>query len=165
MPVSFGSTVNPDLVNIPKRAPSISGGQIDEFSWIDFILKLATVTPNYREGSFVGTLTGGATAPTQTFKYIQIGNYVLITPSGNLTVNSNSTSCTITGLPPAIQPTSTQQCPVAVESSGAYQSGFIVLSPNSGTMPLLLGNGSTIFANDGLAKGLGLTCFGYSLSA
>lgn len=165
MPIPFGSTVNPDLVNIPKRAPSVSEGGIDEFSWIDFILKLATVTPNYREGSFVGTLTGGATAPTQTFKYIQIGNYVLVTPAGNLTVNSNSTGCTITGLPPAIQATSTQQCPVAVESSGAFQSGFIILSAGNGTLQLALGNGSTTFVNDGLAKGLGLTCFGYSLSA
>lgn len=164
MPVNPGSTVNPDLMAIPHFPPSIIDGQIAPQDWNDFILRLATVTANYREGSFVGTLHGCTTSPTQTYLYIQMFNLVVVTPKGNLTANSNSTACTITGLPASITPTMTQNDSVLIESSGAFEAGYVSVGTN-GTITLGRANGSTTFVNDGLAKGLGSNVFIYSLSS
>lgn len=164
MPVTFGDTTNPDLVQVPKLPPSISDGQIDQHSWIDFILKVASVTANYREGSFVGTVTGVTGTVTQTFKYIQMGNLILLSLSVNLRGNSNSTTCTITGLPTALTPTAIQVCQANIISSGTQDTGSIAINTN-GTIQVQLRSGSTTFVNDGLLKGLEIGTFCYSLSS
>lgn len=60
-------------------------------------------------GSFTGTLTGCTTSPTATISFRRVGRMVtLFMPQ--LVATSNSTACTITGLPAALQPVTTQGC-------------------------------------------------------
>jgi hypothetical protein len=54
-------------------------------------------------GNFTATLTGCTTAPTATARYEVDNGIVTLTVPG-VTGTSNSTSCTLTGLPVAIQP-------------------------------------------------------------
>jgi hypothetical protein len=82
----------------------------------------------YEEGSFTGTLTGCTTSPTATIKYIKIGKLVqLVIPE--LRATSNTTACTVTGLPSIIWPTTNQIAPVQdVEDATLFYSGSITVT-------------------------------------
>ncbi len=164
MAIKFGTTVNPLLVQLLVSKPlRITDGQIDPLDWLNFVTQIATITPSYQEGTFVGTITGCTTAPTQTYKYIQVYNFVLVTPAGNLTANSNSTACTITGLPAAITPQVSNNAVMGVISSGAYETAYVVVGSN-GVITLGRANGTTTFVNDGAGKGLASGNFAYTLA-
>lgn len=77
-----------------------------------------TVLSFHSAGSFVGTLTGCATAPTTTFYYVRIGNMVVLGASGSLTGTSTTTSMTITGLPAHLYPASNKIVPHIVLDAG-----------------------------------------------
>jgi hypothetical protein len=71
-------------------------------------------------GSFTGTLTGYAVNPTGTCFWTKVGTAVtLYIPS--ITGTSNATTMTLTGIPAAIQPTTTKNllCPISDNSVGA----------------------------------------------
>ncbi len=89
-------------------------------------------------GSFTGTYTGGTTSPTVTCFYTKVGTSVtLYVPAA--TATSNATSFSMSGLPAAIQPTTTKWCAAANGSftnNGAVVVGYTEVSA-----------GSLVFAN------------------
>ena len=59
---------------------------------------------NGRRDNFIGTLTGCTTEPTVNVEVYQQGNEITLEFLGPLTAASNSTACTITGLPSRYKP-------------------------------------------------------------
>jgi hypothetical protein len=57
----------------------------------------------YDEGTFTATLTGCTTSPTATATYTKVGKLVTISIPG-VTATSNTTACTLTGMPAALYP-------------------------------------------------------------
>lgn len=75
------------------------------------------VVDRTERGSFTGTVTGLTTSPTGTIKYSLNGDVVtLFIPAINGT--SNSTACTVTGMPAAIRPAAQQSVICAVTDNG-----------------------------------------------
>ena len=62
----------------------------------------ANTLDDYEEGSFTFTGTGLTTSPTGTAYYTKIGNQVTV-KIPNITGTSNTTACTLTGLPAALR--------------------------------------------------------------
>jgi hypothetical protein len=85
----------------------------------------------YAEGSFTGTLTGCTTSPTGTFTYTRAGNVVTLQLAAALKAASNTTACTITGLPAAIAPTANRQTLGAIYwgDSGQCKLGYVAITP------------------------------------
>ncbi len=85
------------------RAGQIIGGTMIEVVYRSGQWVLISSFPI--SGQFTGTLTGCTTAPTATFFYMIVGSLVTIAmPAVALSAVSNSTSCSITGLPVSITP-------------------------------------------------------------
>ncbi len=112
------------------------------------------------EGSFTGTLTGCTTSPTGTLRYTRSGSMVtLYVPTINAT--SNTTACTITGLPASITPTTTQRAACNVTDSGAAVRGTASVD-SSGVITLSNGAIGAAFTNTG-TKGVQESVFSYIL--
>jgi hypothetical protein len=78
----------------------------------------------YEEGAFTGTLTGCTTSPTATVYYARTGKKIdLMLPILNAT--SNSTSCTITGMPTNIRPARQLMVPF---KTGLMDNGLCMIS-------------------------------------
>ena len=131
-------------------------------------------TVQYASGTFTGTLTGCTTAPTATFNWTRTGNIIVVDLSVGLSATSNTTTCTITGLPSLIQPARTQAIPIVsvIDNSVGGLVGYISFAPASGTMTLALGatSGTRLQVSPGNftaagTKGLGtgLTTVSYSI--
>ena len=106
--------------------------------------------------SFTGTLTGCTTAPTQTIQYTVEGSCVdLKLPwTSSLTATSNSTSCTITGLPSALAPLLTQAGTMPfLEDNGALFIGQAAIAAGTTIIQLYKGGASAGFTNSG-TKGI-----------
>jgi hypothetical protein len=103
---------------------------------LDSINALKSVA-TYEVGTFTGTLTGCTTSPTATFNWSRNGNAVTI-DCPTLTATSNTTACTVTGLPAALTPARTQLISVAGIEDGSVvlNSGSIQVSGT--TLTLLL---------------------------
>lgn len=100
-------------------------------------------------GSFTATLTGVNATVTGTAYYsIQNGCVVLDLPG--LSGTSNTTACTITGIPAAIQPSSGKTFAALISNNGTSQINYMQLS--AGTITLF-NNFSSTFTNTG-TKGL-----------
>lgn len=101
----------------------------------------------YEAGSFTATLTGCTTSPTQTVQYFRVGSIVLLNMSaGNLLGTSNTTACTFTGLPAALQPTRAQRSAVMLEDNTIFSIGSITLAAGSGTVTLVRGDNAAFTA-------------------
>jgi hypothetical protein len=101
-----------------KRESDVLGfGAIDDADIPATIARQST-------GNYTATLTGCATSPTITVRYVITGQTVtLYLPSVNAT--SNATSCTLTGAPVAIRPTRDQGfIPVLVQDNGVSVVGL-----------------------------------------
>ena len=79
----------------------------------------ANTLDDYEEGSFTFTGTGFTTTPTKTAYYTKIGNQVTIRIP-DITGTSNTTLCTITGLP------------VAIRSDSSFVSFLLVYNNSTG---------------------------------
>lgn len=91
----------------------------------------------YSESSFTGTFTGCTTAPTGTFKYTLIGNFVSLTGVPT-TLTSNAVTKSVTGAPAAIQPVTQQRCYgvlAAQDNGGAFNLSTAYME-TSGTINL-----------------------------
>jgi hypothetical protein len=113
-------------------AGAIQGYGPTAAAWVD-------MTPD--KGTFTGTITGCTTTPTQTFNWVRTGNLVMVTLSVglSLTATSNSTGCTITGLPAAIQPATTETVVVVSQledNSTTSLLGTVLIQPTSGVITL-----------------------------
>jgi hypothetical protein len=120
----------------------------------------------YEEGFFTGTLTDCTTAPTAVFYYVKNGKHVTIKTIATLRATSNTTACTITGMPSHLWPGTTTDVGIAnVNDTALNYVGGISIS-TLGVMTLFYQNTvstrTTVFTNSG-TKGIGLACFSYTL--
>lgn len=108
------------------------------------LMAIATTEP---ANSFTATLTGCTTAPTQTVVYSRTGNFVTLNmAAGNLTATSNTTACTFTGLPAALQPGRPQRCAVMLEDNTIFSIGTMTMAAGSGTVTLVRGDNAAFTA-------------------
>lgn len=110
---------------------------------------LVDMTPD--SGSFTGSLTGCTTTPTATCKWQKVGNLVFLF-LGAMTGTSNSTSCTITGLPAEIQPPTLPQnlqAALFLDNSALVNNVTAQVNNGSGTIPMLKGGSATGFTASG----------------
>jgi hypothetical protein len=113
-------------------------------------------------GEFTGTLTGCTTSPTATIKYSKCAGIVNI-QLPTLTATSNTTACTITGLPDALLPVTLKRMVCRVVDNGTTDFGMASVDPGvTGTITLGVGPTNTTFTNAG-TKGSSLTELSYSL--
>lgn len=91
----------------------------------------------YSESSFTGTFTGCTTAPTGTFKYTLIGNFVSL-QGVSTTLTSNAGTKSVTGAPAAIQPATQQRCygVLAAQDNGGAFNFSTAYMETSGTINL-----------------------------
>ncbi len=91
-------------------------------------------------GTFTGTLTGCTTAPTLSFTWTKVGNLVTISSSSGLMATSNSTVCSITGLPASISPATNYVLqPTLVYNNSVQCLGFVQLLPTTTTLIIYAG--------------------------
>lgn len=114
--------------------------------------------------TFTGTLTGCMTSPTPAVSYSIAGDTVTLNFPAT-TATSNANSCTITGLPAALQPrTLTTNVEALLEdNTAAIYNGTAKIAPGSGTITFLLGNSATGFTGSG-TKGILACSISYPLS-
>lgn len=86
-------------------------------------------------GSFTGTLTGCTTSPTVTVNYSRQGNQVTLNIPA-LTATSNTTACTLNGIPSVIQPVRTHTCSYLVVDNGVAAYGSLRLDSLASTLTL-----------------------------
>jgi hypothetical protein len=127
------------------------------------IVLASAASTHYETGTFTATLTGVTTTIQGTARWVRNGSEVaLYLPA--LTGTSNSTACTITGLPASIQPVRTWQISIPeVEDAGLFYLGSVQLTNASGTITLyrvtsLTGGNSSVFTNTATTKGLSAPC-------
>lgn len=115
---------------------------------INGVLYGTGITP----GGFTGTLTGCTTAPGASIEYA-VNNDVVTVLIPVVTATSNSTSCTITGVPDAIRPTTAQILPVTLLYDNTASITGIVQVNSSGVITLFNGTNASGFTASG-TKGL-----------
>ena len=74
------------------------------------------------DATFTASITGLTTTPTALWRY-RVANNVVCLSTQSLNGTSNSTACTITGLPALIRPATSQTVLVTVQESGTTQLG------------------------------------------
>jgi hypothetical protein len=157
---------NEDVSGNSNTRAYLGGGNPFATTRVNQIIEKSITNPRtgLNSGSFTATLTGCTTSPTGTASYIVQDGMVIITfPS--LTATSNSTSCTLTGLPSGLQPASvTSSCFVTGSNNSAVVSDMqVAIAPSSGTMTLYKNGSSTGFTGSG-TKGIYASTITYMLS-
>lgn len=103
--------------------------------------------------TFTGSLTGCTTVPTATFAYTITSGVVTLSLNSALTGTSNTTACTVTGLPPEITPVTTHALlGVAVDNGSATVAARLDVT-SAGTLILYVNTSSAVFTGSG-TKGL-----------
>lgn len=98
---------------------------------------------------FTATLTGVTAATTGTARYWRNGNQVTLKVP-QLLGTSNTTSCTITGLPSAIQPANTQQYfIVSVQDNSTDAAGMVSVASGTVTLYRAPNAAASAFTNSG----------------
>lgn len=145
-----GST-NPTVIQSDNGNVSfivVPGGKITAST--DSGATFADMTPAV--GTFPGTLTGCTTAPTVTCTWARNGKQVTLNVPGVNAV-SNSTACSISGLPAAIQPATltNQAMPVATFLNGSttINNVDVTVSPGSNLLAFRVSGGAAGFTNSG----------------
>lgn len=111
-------------------------------------------------GSFTGTLTGCTTSPTASIEYSVNGDVVTLEIPA-LTATSNTTACTVTGMPAAIRPGAAQDAiGITVDNSSSVVSRINI--GTGGTLTLYTGTSAT-FTGSG-TKGINSCSFSYRRS-
>jgi hypothetical protein len=143
------------------NATNISSGTLDN-DRLPATINAATdlqinSVPIFASGTFTVTLTGCTTSPTGTATWYRAGNIVtLLLPA--ISATSNTTSCTFTGLPAAIQPATLAQqlCRIAFADNTTTTSDVSAsIAAGSGTITFIKGLLSTTFTSSG-TKGVSL---------
>lgn len=107
----------------------------------------------FNSGTFTGTLTGCTTAPTVTVKWVKNGNVITaIVPAVSGT--SNSTACSITGMPSNLWPNTAQTFGVGAltNASGGSSPGGILID-TAGVINLFVNSSASAFTGSG-TKGI-----------
>lgn len=108
----------------------------------------------YEENTFTGTLTGVSGTVTGTFRYVRVGKSVTLS-APYLIGTSNTTACTITGMPAAIRPARKIAFMTTLMDNGSGSNGALTgfEIETSGTLTLYLGGNASGFTGSG-SKGL-----------
>jgi hypothetical protein len=115
-------------------------------------------------GTFIATLTGCTTSPTNAVNYTINGDIACLTFT-SITATSNTTSCTLTGLPAFLQPaTIPAKCIVTLSNNSTFVSaGLADINPGSNVITLE-NNGSTAGFTAAGVKGIYMCTITYSLA-
>jgi hypothetical protein len=154
-----GNTIKQGTTTDP--AVSITGSTITSLvvdgnahnSTTPLSITTSTVT-RANTGSFTATLTGCTTSPTAAVAWAVSGNQVTLTlPS--ISATSNTTACTLTGLPAFLQPlVQSAICPVIGQDNAVFTNNLVAgITPGSGTITLQRAGSSTGWTSAG-TKGL-----------
>jgi hypothetical protein len=103
-------------------------------------------------GSFTGTLTGCTTSPTATFNYCIVGKIAFLYNTSSLQGTSNTSVCTITGMPAALTPAGSPTVAIPVASNGIQLAGCALPSGTTLTLGANFGAAGS-FATSG-SKGI-----------
>lgn len=103
------------------------------------------------DSGFTVGITGLTTSPTTTWKF-HVAKGIVSLFAQTLNGTSNTTACTITGLPALIRPTNTQRCHCPVQDNGTYVWGYGDVD-SSGVITLSNGLAGGAFTNSG-SKGI-----------
>lgn len=155
--------INTDITSL--SAPALGAATATTASALDSSTLVATTAfVNYRQGSFTATLTGCTATVTGTANY-SLSNGVVTLDLPSLSGTSNTTAATITGLPAAIQPTSTKSFICNTVDNTTATVSVMQLTGGGGTITLFHGTtGSPTFTNTG-TKGLNIGgSFSYTLT-
>lgn len=134
---------------------AIVAGQITQIMYLGGEFKILNSVPI--NGSFTGTLTGVTTTITGLCYFTLSGNVVSVRVSQDLAGTSNSTSCTITGMPTYLSPSNGYVIGVPdkafLDNSASVSTVRALVSASfPGTITFQLGGSSTGFTAAG-AKG------------
>lgn len=104
----------------------------------------------YEENTFTGTLTGVSGTVTGTFRYVRVGKQVTLSVP-YLVGTSNTTACTITGMPAAIRPARKIAFATTLMDNGSGSNGPLTgfEIETSGTLTLYLGGNAAGFTGSG----------------
>lgn len=102
-------------------------------SFFNSLEELQEMALSLESGSFVVTLTGCTTSPQTTARYARSGKLVLITIPV-LRATSNTTACTVTGIPSALLPTAGQSFPVFFTNNNNNLFALAVTDKATGTI-------------------------------
>lgn len=150
IPATTGSqtTPAPDAGFVGLYVVTVANGQATVTSTN---IAVAAAAP-FNAGTFPATLTGCTTAPTVTVKWFKNGNVITAIIPG-VTATSNSTACTLTGMPANLWPLSAQTFGVAaLLNNGAAGIGGISLD-TAGVLSLFVNATSSGFTASG-TKGI-----------
>ena len=150
-----GTLISASTIGVGGATPSTSGAGIT-FPATQSASTNANTLDEYEEGSFTATLTGCTTAPTCTVYYTRVGNVCTLDFLGvGLAATSNTTACTVTGVPSAAQVGSPKHIgSPAIYNAGSQSYGDAYLS--GGTISLgwdVQGSAFTASGTKGLIYG------------
>lgn len=115
-------------------------------------------------GTFTGTLTGITTTVTGTIRYTITGGVATVTVPAAFSGTSNSTACTISGMPDALKPATAKTASIPafvfVDNSVSTAAVAVRMDPSSNTIPFIM-NGSLTGFNSSGSKGAG-TAFSFT---
>lgn len=97
--------------------------------------------------AFTVDITGLTTTPTALWKY-QVSDNVVTLFAQTLNGTSNTTACTITGIPALLRPINSQTVLITIQDNGVIQMGKGVID-SSGVMTLSSSVGGAAFTNSG----------------
>jgi hypothetical protein len=113
-------------------------------------------------GQFTGVLTGVTTLVSDAIQFNKVGSTVTL-KFKTMLGTSNSTACTITGLPAYLKPIKQQVCVARVRDNGIVDYGNAIVSEIDGTIVFGVGADSVIFTASG-TKGIESSTITYSLT-
>lgn len=114
---------------------------------------LVNGTSVIQTGTFTGTLTGCTTSPTATFNYtITSGAQVILDCAIGLTGTSNTTACTVTGLPAALTPARAQATLAQIINASATGVGGATVSGTTISLGVIPGGTFTASGLKGLVN-------------
>lgn len=115
-------------------------------------------------GSFTGTLTGCTTSPTVTINWRRVGTTVTLDWGGALVAVSNTTACTVTGMPAALAPARLVQLSMLTQDNSVNIAGYVRISAGTQVLTLLVANGTPTFTNVNNKGWGGAGTFTYNLA-
>lgn len=139
-------TTSPTSVGYAWTIQGIAGSQTMRiYENLNSIAALKDVA-TFESGSFTATLTGCASAPTQTMNWSRNGNAITLELPANILGTSISTSCTLTGLPASLTPARAQVLWAAIEDNSVAQAGVVRVSGTVLTFGTSVNPGATFTA-------------------
>lgn len=132
----FMATNDADAVDRVVMSASRTGNAVTSISMGNATdnpsLSVNTISITPTAGTFVATLVGCTTSPTVTFRYMTVGNIVMVRappPSATCTSNSVSKSAAAATVPAALRPTANNiRCSQGLTDNGVNINGGLIIA-------------------------------------